>query len=173
MRLAALRKFGRVGSFLLLTACAKERPPVDAPLPAPKRLVEPRFGPALAETKRLVDTLLATPRAAADAPAEQLRAWALEGWMPAQAKRRALFDQLEMSLPKSDFAGAALLEGKAMESLAQDWANLRVAECEGDPMVWLDRARERYETCAALAGNDDADMQDFCSARADALRKGK
>lgn len=171
-------------ALLLLVACAKPRPPVEAPLPAPKRLIEPRFGPALAETKRLVELLLATPADKEFMEAETLRAAALEGWRPGQAKRRAIFAQIEAARPTSDYAGAALLEGKAMESLARDWFEVEVEECTGDPTLckiaarvasnarqtWIDRARERYEACAAFA-HDDPDMEDFCSARAEALRK--
>lgn len=170
-----------------LVSCGAPRAPVGDPLPAPRRLVTPKLGPALAEAKGLADRLLATPRDPVDraTTAAQLRSWALEGWMPMQGRRRALFMELEASLPtSSDLAGAALLEGRAMESLAEDWTALGVVECETDPAVcamaarvatnarqaWLDRARERYQTCAAFA-REDADLEDLCAARADALRK--
>jgi hypothetical protein len=169
-----------------LVGCRHERPPVADPLPAPRRIVEPTFGPALAETKRLVDLLLTTPREPMPAVSgNDVRAWALEGWMPAQAKRRELFAQIEASLPKqSDFGPSALLEGRAMESLADDWRNLNVVECSSDPtvcamaarvannarQVWIERARERYESCSAFL-HDGSDTDELCETRADGLRK--
>lgn len=135
--------------------------------------------------KRLVDELVAVPREKADGTAEQLRAWAIEGWLPTQAKKRALWTAIEAARPAaSDPAGAALLEGRAMESLADDWTNLHDAECGSDPTMckiamhvaenarqaWIERARERYQACVAFA-SEDSDKEDFCSARDDALRK--
>jgi hypothetical protein len=105
--------------------------------------------------------------------------------MPAQAKRREIFLQIEASLPKrSDFGAAALLEGRAMESLAEDWRNLNIIECTSDPtvcamaarvaknarQVWIERARERYESCSAFL-RDGSDVDELCETRADALRK--
>lgn len=168
-------------------ACAHERAPVGEPLPAPKRVVDPKFGPALTEMKRLVDELVATPRGDAEGTSEQVRAWALEGWMPAQAKRRELWVAIEAARPAdADFAGSALLEGRAMESLADDWAKIRLLGCDRDPTqcgsaqivifdarnVWLERARERYMACKSIAFNtQDSDKEDFCLARFTALRK--
>lgn len=174
-----------------VTVCAAcgpgERAPVGPPLPAPKRLVDVQVSPALAPVKQLVEALVATPREAVSASADELRGWAIAGWMPAEAKRRALFEQIEAATRGApDRAGAAMLEGRAMEALADDWKDIRVPQCEGDPTMcasatkvganaaqaWRDRARERYDLCAHTAG-ENIDLGDFCAAKLDALTRAR
>lgn len=159
----------------------------------------PRMSRPLDETWRLADLLVETAadrHAIDDASEEDVREWAIEGFMPSQRVKRDLFHRTSPSLQAIakmggdgglvEYVIAAALTARMEESLAWDWTRLTVVQCKTDPMLcrwasvtignamraWCDRAIERYEACTELAGDAVAlgPWNELCRERVAAIR---